>query len=251
MIKYLQRLRRKKGFTLVELIVVIAILAVMTTVVLVNMDNVGKKIKSANSAASDFYVAIQSAFTRYMTYPGALSPTLAAEANPVMKYYPAAGGNYPRPMSSAIVCTDDKYPSPCDLYLELEAYNGKIQYVNVARNFIDVLSLPESTSSEFARLLQMEIEKRIDFRNGFYYAHIKCKPEYNIINPVKPTLMDTVYVEYAAFAFERIDKSSANNYVFSDRDYVLLNGEPCGVCAPIPESALTKKMGFAGTNLAS
>ena len=40
MIQYLHRLKAKKGFTLVELIVVLAIMAVIITILMVNMSGV-------------------------------------------------------------------------------------------------------------------------------------------------------------------------------------------------------------------
>lgn len=246
MIKYLQRLKRKKGFTLIEVIVVISVVAIMMGVIISNLDNVGNRIKSANSTATNFYVAIQSTFTRYMTFPGWLSPALETESDPIMKYYPAGNGNYPRPASGSIVCTNDKYPSPCDLYIELYADKGNVEFVNVGYTLAEILSQSESTTNEFARVLQQEIEDRIDYQNGYYYAHIKCKPTYNPMAPSKPTAMDTVYVEYAAFTRYRLDASKTG---FGGRDYQLLSGEACGVCAPASKNYSGVRVGLAGTNL--
>lgn len=246
MIKKLQKLKRKKGFSMIEAVVVIAVIGILMLVIISNIDNVGSRIKAANSAASNFYVAVQSTFTRYMTYPGWLSPALEEESNPMIMYYPAANGNYPRPASDAIVCTDDKYPSPCDLYIELYANNGDVKFVNVDYTLTGLLAQSESTTNEFARVLKQEIEKRIDYQNGYYYAHIKCKPTYDMMTPTKPTSMDTVYVEYTAFAYRRLEAAYTG---FSGRDYQLLNGEPCGVCAPVSKNYTGMKVGFAGTNL--
>lgn len=65
MIQYLQRMRNKKGFTLVELVVVFAIIAVLIAVVLVNMigGNTDKQL-AANTNAKAFFTATQLTMTR-------------------------------------------------------------------------------------------------------------------------------------------------------------------------------------------
>ncbi|MCH5207735.1 MAG: prepilin-type N-terminal cleavage/methylation domain-containing protein [Oscillospiraceae bacterium] len=59
------RFRSKKGFTMVELVVVVAIIAVLLAMILPNLSSrESNKIRVANGA-KDFYVAIQHVFTKY------------------------------------------------------------------------------------------------------------------------------------------------------------------------------------------
>lgn len=65
MIQYLQRMRNKKGFTLVELIVVFAIIAVLITIVAANMiGGNSDKQRAANTNAKAFFTATQLTMTR-------------------------------------------------------------------------------------------------------------------------------------------------------------------------------------------
>lgn len=65
MIKYLQRLKGKKGFTIVELVVVVAIIAVLITIMSAALlGGNTEKILSANASAEAFFPACQLAFTR-------------------------------------------------------------------------------------------------------------------------------------------------------------------------------------------
>lgn len=253
MIKYIQTLKRKKGFTMVELIVVIAILGIMMTVILLNIDNQSNKIKKANSAASDFYVAVQSAFTRYMTYPGPLSPVFRENnTTPYMKYYRGANGNYPYNASGAGGANpldNENYPSPCTLCIEMRVKNGQVVYVNCANGILaNVLAKTGADDgSEFGRLLKMEIEKRVEYQDGYYYAKISCTPIYDMYNNISE--MDVVMVKYAAYTTDPL-KNEANSLTFSGRDYVLLNGEVCGVAAPVTDnSGGITRIGTGGTSL--
>lgn len=257
MIKYLQKLSRKKGFTLVELIVVIAILAIMSAVILLNIDNKSTRIKSANSAASDFYVAVQSAFTRYMTYPAPLSPTFRdnPDTTPFMRYYKGANGNYPYDMSSwgASPIANENYPSPTKLNIEVKVVKNKIEYVNCGLGTLyqpgGVIDKTTDDGSEFGRLLKLEIEKRIEYQNGYYYASISCTPEYDTANALKK--MDTVIVDYTAFSYDKLKNDSSADYTFSGRDNVLLNGDVCGTAAPSRDKSGNNipRIGTGGTVL--
>lgn len=255
MIKYLQRLKQKKGFSMVEMIVVITVMAVLMGVILLNIDNRSDRIKSANSAASDFYVAVQSAFTRYMTYPGPLSPVFRENPSgtPYIKYYRGANGNYPYDAAGAggiNPLDNDNYPAPCTLCLEVFVDRGKVAYVNCANGVITnvIAKSGSDDGSEFGRLLKMEIEKRVEYQDGYYYAKISCSPTYDAItNQISE--MDVVTVRYAAYS-KRPLQNTSDGLHFSNKDYILLNGDVCGVAAPATNnSGRIIRIGTAGTGL--
>ncbi len=258
MIKYLQKLNRKKGFTMVELIVVIAILAIMMLVILLNIDNKSSRIKSANSAASDFYAAVQSAFTRYMVYPAPLSPTFRDNPNttPFMKYYKGANGNYPYDVAEnthPTPITNDNYPSPATLNIEVKVKDNKIEYVNCGMGTLyqpgGLLDKTTDDGSEFGRLLKLELEKRVEYQDGYYYASISSTPQYDSAKKIKK--LDTVVVDYAAFSFDKLKNDSSADYTFSGRDNVLQNGDVCGTAAPSRDKSGNSiaRIGTDGTKL--
>ena len=68
MIKYLQSLKRKKGFTLIELIIVIAIIAVLTAIILPSLMSNKGDISAANTYAEEFYTVTQMLFSKYTKF---------------------------------------------------------------------------------------------------------------------------------------------------------------------------------------
>ena len=68
MIQYLQRMRNKKGFTFIELIVVMGIIAVLAAIIIPNLiGNDTDKKRSANVNSQTFFTAVQLAMTRAQT----------------------------------------------------------------------------------------------------------------------------------------------------------------------------------------
>ncbi|MCL1831368.1 MAG: prepilin-type N-terminal cleavage/methylation domain-containing protein [Oscillospiraceae bacterium] len=70
MLKYLHKARSKKGFTLVELVIVIAIIAIMSAVAIPNAIAYNRRAegRSSNSHATSFYFALQQTFLNVMDY---------------------------------------------------------------------------------------------------------------------------------------------------------------------------------------
>lgn len=263
MIQKLQAMKAKKGFTMIELIVVIAIMAVLMAVIFPMITSDRSRKQEANYAARDFYAAVQTVMTKYSMYEGPLSP--AYQANPnlgEMKYFEKLGGNFP--YRSGSTATD--IPNTTSLYIEVAAKNGAITeiytyaiedsdagYADGVGLYHLCTRLTAMKDTEFGKLLKAELEKRISYNDGFYYAKVTYK---NILTTTIPARMEaeTVKVEYSGFSRSRLPNSTStvfaqyknSNMYFGD-DNKLVNGEIFGVCAPMSASGST--VGLAGTSL--
>lgn len=263
MIQRLQRYRANKGFTIVELIVVIAIIAVLLAVIIPPLSVRNSRKSEANSAARDFYAAVQSAMTKYSMYEGALSPQYSA--NPKlgdMYYYEKLGGNYPYQKGTE----PGDIPYTASMYIEFATKNGAITevYTYVAagtdagyangQGLYELCKRPaDCKDTEFGKLLKEAIEGRISYQDGFYYAKVNYK---QVLTGTIPAKMEaeTVKVQYTAYSRTRLPKATEaftafqnQNMYFGD-DYVLNSGEVLGVFTSV--NATTKSlMGLAGTTL--
>ncbi|MCH5205529.1 MAG: prepilin-type N-terminal cleavage/methylation domain-containing protein [Oscillospiraceae bacterium] len=255
MIKYLQS---KKGFSLIELIVVLAIIAVLIAIIFPMITNERARIREANNTARDFYAAVQSVFTKYSSYDGPLSPSYAANGElGILRHYQEMGGNYPFDNST----TPDDFPETTSVYLEIGVKNNKFLFVNVLSKalsvsgsnqaFYDLVTKDAANmSTELGRLLESELLGRINYLDGFYYAKITYTAPY--VGLGSKMEASTVKVAYALYMKNELPLASGgfstyqiNNLVFG-ADNKLSNGEICGSCAPWNEVSQTY-LGLAGT----
>lgn len=249
MIKYLQGLKAKRGFTLIEMIVVIAIIAVLSAIILPNISGDSQKIRSANSAARDFYVALQMVMSKFSLYDGKLSP--AYIDNPelgIIKHYPKMGGNYPYDKSGG----DDggEYPAWTWMYVMLEAKNGQIKNVGVVTDKRGTSSSSDplytllqrnaaDRNTEFGRLLKNEIDGQVSFRDGFYYGRVEFNTPFGDDGKVNQAELPnvTVTVAYTAYTGKELPKATGskteytNNNLYFGKNNKLKSGEICGICA--------------------
>ena len=244
MIRRLQRLRSKRGFTMLELIVVIAIIAVMVGTVLAGSSGRREKIIEANSTASDFYSALQAEFTGFQMFDGPLTISLLDDyENGVavsrngnhtgMKYYPFAKGNYPCGEIPAGEDYRNAKPKTEQIYLKVYVLGGTLRYVNYANDLVNILGMTGSgnNKAELCMVLEQEMKERIQYNDGYYYARVS----YTVPDPViagRPLSSGdysakSVRVDWTAFCTKEIT-SASNTNTFQAQN-VLKSGAVCGV----------------------
>lgn len=156
MVKYLAGLKRKKGFTLVELVVVIAIIAVLMTIGMMSMlDERAEKLILANSNAQSLFTATQLAFTRMQFTERGLVDYDAGDE----KYITYNAGQK---------MTAGKY-----LFLELEATEQGLQYVHVDYTINGLMARPDKTMTKLEKYILNALNTGIaDAYNGYFYAQV-------------------------------------------------------------------------------
>lgn len=268
MIRFLQRCKAKKGFTIVELIVVIAILAVMMAVILPSLTTERSRINQARSAAKDFYAAVQTAMSHYSTYDGQMSPAYQADSNlGIMRYYPVMGGNYPYDKESSPDATDADYPERTSMYIMVHAWNDIIEDVAIVTRSVNnttsdqgmfqlLKRSDDDRNTEFGNLLAGEIDYRVSFNDGYYYARVDFDYPVSILGTPEDIKLHTIKVAYTAYSAKELPVSTGafDNFVnssltFGD-DYKLNwgGGEVCGTCATWDTTNATC-VGLQGTTL--
>ena len=265
MIRFLQRQKAKKGFTIIELIVVIAIIGVLMAVILPSLTGERQRISAANSAARDFYAAVQTTVSKYSTYDGQLSPAYTANNNlGIVRYYPLMGGNYPFDASYAHANKDNDTPIPASIYIMIHTKNDRILDVaavtrakaNTAANpgiYTLLQRNAADRNTEFGRLLVNEIDDRLVFTDGWYYARVDFTYTTSAFGVVEDIKLNTVKVAYTAYSRNELPQASGSYDAFVNSsltfgsDYKLNTGDICGVCAT--DTATGERVGMAGTRL--
>lgn len=258
MIKRLQKLKAKRGFTMIELIVVIAIIGIMATTVLVGLDTRSSKVKEANNAASDFYSAIQTEFTNFQMFDGPLTMSLdkayksgissigANSDNGGVKYYPAAGGNYPFAGETAVGETHlDGLPKKAALYVEFYTYGGTVRRVNYANDITTLFGMTGTgnANAQLCLVLKQEMQERISYRDGYYYAKITYEPPTGINLSRYDYRSNSVRVEWAAYTSKQMT-TNEDTYRFKSQN-LLRGGSLCGV----QTTSACPTLGTTGTSI--
>ncbi len=203
MIKYLQDRRNKKGFTLVELIIVIAIIAVLVAITAPLFTSDDATRMAVNTYASDFFTGLQYNMTRYQKTEADISPALALDQS-FIKFDSTVGQN---------ILT---HPF---IYIEAHFDNG-LQYVHVNETLAQlVLDTSTTSNTAFEKQIQNDMDSLINKEGkGYYYAVVTMNANYNNLKVIT-----------AHFTDQRITDPTPTNLMFVDQSE-LLNGFYCGTC---------------------
>lgn len=245
MIKNLQRLKAKKGFTLVELIVVIAIIAVLSAVIFAAVSPDTGKQKEAATAASNFYTAIQYVFTKYSKYEADLSYAVGAE----IKAAKTSGDKY------YIEYTRDymgNYPTNKYTYICVFAEDNAIQYFHVNNSFTDLLNDTRGTTmTSFESQIVTDIDGYFVPSDGYYYAVVEHVED--TLDATKGTKAHSVRVHSAYFTRDQLPQVTGSaadyreaNLLFTDSGR-LSNGTIMGVCTSKKQASSGNFLGEQGT----
>lgn len=227
MIRYLQRMRGKRGFTLVELIVVIAIIAVLAALVLPLFSNDNAERDAANIYASDFYASLQYCMTRYQKTEYHINTEMKKAADefaadpakiPYIMYDATKGQN--------VFYMPGGYTS-YNIYIEME-YDKGIQYLNVKHSIEELVNEP-------ALITDIAIEKALvndlagimnEGGKGYYYAVVN----YDSAAYGNFKVLSAHYCEEKLPAMGAPDTYKDDNLMFVDTAE-LSCGLICGTCS--------------------
>lgn len=286
MIQRLQRLKSKRGFTVMELVVTIAIIAIMTATIIANSSTRQSRIREANSTAKDFYTTIQTEFTRFQMFDGPLTMSLQKKYNSGpntvvgtsnrqwggVMWYPLVGGNYPistdiTQMSNLHVNTDamewrnEALPAKAGITLEVHVVNNKILSVDwdYTTSGLFAKGIDEESDldrSELSAVLQMELDRRMEYRDGYYYARVIYSNKAPIDDLPNATAAQCkaypVTVLWAAYCREQLTDNS-DTYTFRT-SFVTNAGQVVGLVGgdiTDPDDSTTEELGRPGTSILS
>lgn len=273
------------------MVIVIAIIAIMAGTITANTSSRYNRIREANSTAKDFYTTIQTEFTRFQMFDGPLTMSLSKQYNNSpnvavtsrkyggIMWYPRAGGNYPvkndaSKMAAVGVASDrmewreKALPRPAGITIEVHVVNNKILSVDWDYTSVglfgkqpDEAGLTDEADinaarSELSAVLQLELDRKMDYKDGYYYARVIYTNTSAAVKGVDPIpggggassadiRATPVTVLWAAYCRRQFDSADPNTYSFR-KSYTSNVGEIVGVVGGTANTG--SYIGDTGTN---
>lgn len=255
----MRRILGKKGFTLLELVIVIAIIGVLTAMIVPNLSTSEQRKKAAVSGAKDFYSAAQYLVTKYSRYEGYLSDEMKQQqlgndaknlkADSIMLYDKTLFGNYPPHdyvmISMAVrrseivyvnaVCADS--PAECEEKIfrqeGLTVVDGKYEM------------------TPFERVFLQDVDPLFEQQDGVYYVTIKAEGYRNVTldsatNPSMRVVLAGFSSDELPIASGEFSKYQTDVLLFRE-DFRLANGFYMGVCSSLKNKGTGNYVGVPGS----
>lgn len=255
----MRKILGKKGFTLLELVVVVAIIGVLTAMIVPSLSTAEQRKKAAVSGAKDFYSAAQYLVTKYSRYEGFLSNDMMKQqkgedaqnlkSDSILLYDKTLFGNYPPHdyvmISMAVrhseiayvnaVCADT--PAECEEKIfkqeGLTVVDGKYQM------------------TPFERVFLQDIDPLFEQQDGIYYVTIKAEGYKNVsldsaTNPSMRVVLTGFSSDELPIATGEFNKYQTGVLLFSE-DFRLANGFFMGVCSSLKNKGTGNYVGVPGS----
>ncbi len=239
----MRRILGKKGFSLLELVIVIAIIGILSAMIVPNLSTSEAQKKAAVSGAKDFYSAAQYLVTKYSRYEGFLS-------NDMMKQQNGEDANNPSDESILVYKKGlfGNYPAKDYVMISVAVRNSQIVYVNAVsadtaaeceERIFKQEGLTKSGSeylmTPFEYVFMQDIDPLFEQQDGVYYAVIKSEgvekttPDDTPMNPSMRLILTGFCSDELPIASGDFNSYKANVLLFNE-DYRLANGFYMGVC---------------------
>lgn len=239
----MRRFLRKKGFSLVELIVVIAIIAVLLAMIVPSLSSRDANKKASILAARDFYSATQNLFSKYSKYEDYIYYGQKDETGKLIDYNKQLGGNYPA----------KKY-----LGVAMSVKKSKIEYVDIVGDDSAIICEMRlygksgvSDETDFEKMFAKDIEPLFLQQDGIYYAYVTFSSNADTINNIANT--NTVKVLASGYCPSDLPPCGTDYDAFRNK-YLLLednglnaDGLYLGVCSSTKDTVLDTYIGDPGS----